>query len=368
MKKHVLGLACVAVLYLALPTGGLCQQEFVTACQMKEDAAAGWHQTYSAYGRTVDVSIDIDFPSIDAVPVIRLRGVSPDLTRAPEPEAWTLSQSRFFFELHTAESPWSEGWYKQSIELPAGQVDWQTPMTPENPYTPRQAYDILMRQLSQAFPEEILISLRPETVLARGHLYQYNRKTRAFGDMLDSGSLYELRFTQQFHSIPILYAGQHALFITSLSGEARPPSCGLDAMILSEDSLSFSGYLLEEERTVQDDVPLASLDRILGQYEALIDAGRLREVQSLRFGYMLCVDPEREELAYAIPVWSLYGVLYDTAEQEMPVMPEAEAMKDTRPFRPVIVYAQSGELLDVNRTDPQRRCTPDMLLWEEVHP
>jgi len=366
MKKCLLRLACAAALYLALPAGGLCQQEFVTASQMQADAASGWHQTYSAHGRTVDVSIDIDFPSVGAVPVLALRCASPDATRAPEPNAWTLSRDRFYFELRKAQSPWDEGWYKQSVELPASQVDWQTPMTPENAIAPGQAYDILMWQLNRAFPEDILDSLTPESVLARGHLYRYNRKTRTFGDVLDDSSLYELRFTQQFHTIPILYAGQHALFVTSLSGEALPPSCGLYAMILSEDSLSFSGCLLEEERVVLGDIPLASLDQILSQYEALIDAGRLREVRSLRFGYMLCVDPEREKLAYAIPVWSLYGVLYDTAEQEMPVMPETEAMKDTRPFRPVIVYAQSGELLDVNQVDPQRRCAPDMRSWEEV--
>lgn len=202
MKTRLLGLACVAAMYLALPIAGRCQQEFVTASQMKEDAAAGWHQTYSAHGRTVDVSIDIDFPPVDAVPVLALRLTNPDVTRAPEPEGWTLSRDRFYFELRTAQSPWDEGWYKQSVELPADQVDWQTPMTPENRYTPQQAYDVLLRHLSPAFSEEILSSLTPVSVLARGHLYQYNRKTRTFGDVLDDSSLYELRLTQQFYSIP----------------------------------------------------------------------------------------------------------------------------------------------------------------------
>ena len=361
-------LAMVMAVCCLAPAMGLCEPEYVTTSQMVEDVKAGWHQTYSAYGRTIDVSIDIDFPSVDAVPVIQVRGAAPDLTGVSEPEAWTLEDGYFIFVRDHQDQPQHNGgWYKASIEMPADQIDWDKPMTEEHPSTPRQAYDMITAQLRQAFPEEVLQSLLPTSVMARGHLYQFDRATQTFGEPLDDRSLYELYFTQQFHDIPIVYSN-HGLFNVSLDGELFPPLCRLSALVTSDGSLDFSGGLIEEAAMIQDDIPLMNIGQVIGQYEKLIAAGLLREVRALRFGYILCIDPEHTELAYTIPVWELNGVLYDTAAQEAPVMPATETMKDTRPYRSVIVFAQSGELLDANRVDPQRRYAPDILSWEEAQP
>jgi len=370
MKKQamILFLAVAMVSCCLAPTVGLCESEYVTAGQMAEDAKAGWHQTYSAYGRTIDVSIDIDFPSVDAVPVIQVRSAAPDLTGVSAPEAWTLENGRFYFALYDqAPSPYNDGWYKASIEMPADQIDWHKPMTEEHQSTPQQAYDMLTAELRQAFPEEILQSLVPTSVMARGHLYQFDKVTQTFGKPLDDSSLYELYFTQQFHGIPIVYSN-HELFNVRLDGELFPPPCNLSALVTSDGFLDFSGSLLEEVSMAQADIPLMNIGQVIGQYEKLITAGLLREVRALRFGYILCIDPEHTEMAYTIPVWELNCVLCDTAAQEALVMPEIEAMKYTRPYHAVIVFAQSGELLDANRVDPQRQYAPDILSWEEARP
>lgn len=370
MKKQamILFLMVAMVSCCLAPTVGLCEPEYVTAGQMAEDVKAGWHQTYSAYGRTIDVSIDIDFPSVDAVPVIQVRGAVPDLTGVSAPEAWTMENGLFIFARYDqAPSPYNDGWYKASIEMPADQIDWRKPMTEEHSSTPQQAYDMLTAQLRQAFPEEILQSLVPISVMARGHLYQFDKVTQTFGKPLDDSSLYELYFTQQFHDIPIVYSN-HGLFNVSLDGELFPPPCNLSALVTSDGFFDFSGSLLEEVSMPQADIPLMNIGQVIGQYEKLINAGLLREVRALRFGYILCIDPEHTEMAYTIPVWELKGVLYDTAAQEAPVMPATETMKDTRPHRAVIVFAQSGELLDANRVDSQRRYAPDILSWEETRP
>lgn len=370
MKKQamILFLMVAMVSCCLAPAMGLCEPEYVTARQMAEDVKAGWHQTYSAYGRTIDVSIDIDFPSVDAVPVIQVRGAMPDLTGVSAPEAWTLEDGYFIFARYNQDQPQHNGgWYKASIEMPADQIDWNKPMTEEHSSAPQQAYDMLTTQLRQAFPEEILQSLVPTSVMARGHLYQFDKVTQTFGKPLDDSSLYELYFTQQFHDIPIVYSN-HGLFNVSLDGELFPPLCRLSALVTSDGFFDFSGSLLEEVSMPQADIPLMNIRQVIGQYEKLINAGLLREVRALRFGYILCIDPEHTEMAYTIPVWELNGVLYDTATQEAPVMPETETMKDTRPYRYVIVFAQSGELLDANRVDPQRRYAPDILTWEEARP
>lgn len=365
MKKRWLSLFLAALAGLLTVTGAVAEKAYISTAEIAQMAKSGWHGTYSAHGRTVEVDISIDFPAVQAVPVRKVREAQPSPVQ--NPERWQVADAYFLYEKTDGRMWPSNGWYQASVERRADQIDWDVPLTDENRYTPRQAFDLFWPELAGAFSDEVLDSLTVTDVLAQGHLYAYNRKTKAFGDALTDDSLYSFRFTQAFDSIPILYAGQHALFTVS-GGEARPPLCLLDALVVSPEHFSFSGSLVEAVSLLYEDIPLASLDRVLSVYEELIHAGRLREVQALRFGYMLCVDPENPEEAYTVPVWVLDGVLFDSPTEETPPMPPKETMRDTKLYRSLIVYAQSADLLDVNSTSPLRRTAPALLSWADVSP
>lgn len=366
MKKRWVFLLSTALAGLLTATGAVAQEAYVAATEIAQMAKKGWHETYSAHGRTIEVDIAIDFPDdVQSVPVRKVRKARPSPVR--NQERWQVADAYFLYEKTDGRMWPSNGWYQASVERRADQIDWDVPLTDENRYTPREAYDLFWPELDGAFSNEVLDSLTVTDVLAQGHLYAYNRKTKTFGEALTDDSLYSFSFTQAFDSIPILYAGQHAIF--TLSGdEARPPLCRLDALVVSPEHFDFSGSLVEAVSTVYEDIPLASLDRVLSVYEELIHAGRLREVQALRFGYMLCVDPENQEEAYTVPIWVLDGVLFDSPTEEAPPMPPKETMRDTNPYRSLIVYAQSAELLDVNSTSPLRRTVPALLSWADVSP
>ncbi len=365
MKKRWMSLLSAALAGLLTATGAVAQEAYVPATEIAQMVKGGWHETYSAHGRTIEVDIAIDFPAVQTVPVRKVREAQPSPVQSPE--RWQVADAYFLYEKTDGRMWPSNGWYQASVERRADQIDWDVPLTGENRYTPQQAFDLFWPELSGAFSDDVLDSLTVTNVLAQGHLYAYNRKTKAFGEALTDDSLYSFSFTQTFDSIPIFYAGQHALFTTSGS-EGRPPLCRLDALVVSPEHFSFSGSLVEAVSTVYEDIPLASLDHVLSVYEELIHAGRLRKVQALRFGYMLCVDPENPEEAYTVPIWVLDGVLFDSPTEEAPPMPPKETMRDTNPYRSLIVYAQSGDLLDVNSTSPLRRTAPALLSWADVSP
>lgn len=365
MKKRWTSLLSAALAGLLTANGAIAQEAYVPAEEIARRAKSGWHETYSAHGRTIEVDLAIDFPAVRTVPVRKVRKAQP--TPVHNPERWQVEGAYFLYEKTDGRIWPNNGWYRASVERGADQIDWDAPLTGENHYTPRQAFDLFRSELDEAFSADVLDSLTVTSVLAQGHLYAYNRKTKALGEALTDDSLYSFSFTQTFDSIPILYAGQHALFTTSGS-ESRPPLCRLDALVVCPEYFSFSGSLVEAVSTVYEDIPLASLDQVLSVYEELIYAGRLRKVQALRFGYMLCVDPENPEEAYTVPIWVLDGVLFDSPAEEAPPMPQKETMQDTNPYRSLIVYAQSAGLLDVNSTSPLRRTAPALLSWEDVSP
>lgn len=365
MKKRWVSLLCAALAVLLTASCAVAQEVYVPAAEIAQMIKNGWHETYSAHGRTIEVDIAIDFPAVQAVPVRKVRKARPSPVH--NPARWQVEGTYFLYEKTDGRMWPSNGWYQASVERRADQIDWDAPVTNENRYAPRQAFDLFWPELTGAFSADVLDSLTVTDVLAQGHLYAYNRKTKSFGEALTDDSF---RFTQAFDSIPIFYAGQHALFTVS-GGEARPPLCMLDALVVSPEHFSFSGSLVEAVSSVYEDIPLASLDRVLSVYEELIHAGRLRKVQALRFGYLLCVDPENPKEAYTVPIWVLDGVLFDSPTEEappMPPMPPTETMRDTNPYRSLIVYAQSAEPLDVNSTSPLRRTAPTLLSWADVSP
>lgn len=365
MKKCWLFLLFAVLAGLLIATGAVAEEAYVSTTEIAQMAKRGWHETYSAHGRTIEVDIAIDFPAVKAVPVRKVREAQP--IPVQNPERWQVTDAYFLYEKTDGRIFPDNGWYKASVERRADQIDWDAPLTDENRYTPRQAFALFWPELAGAFSKDVLDSLTVTNVLAQGHLYAYNRKTKAFGKALTDDSLYSFSFTQAFDSIPILYAGQHALFTMSGS-EGLPPLCRLDALVVSPEHFSFSGSLVEAASTVYEDIPLASLKRVLSVYEELIYAGRLREVQALRFGYLLGVDPQNPEESYTIPIWVLDGVLFDSPTEEAPPMPSKETMRDTKPYRSLIVYAQSAELLDVNSTSPLRRTAPSLLSWTDISP
>lgn len=70
MKKHLFPL--ILALLLASLASAATAQDYFTLPEIREQAANGWHQTYTdKYGRTRQVDVDIDVFGEDAAPVLK---------------------------------------------------------------------------------------------------------------------------------------------------------------------------------------------------------------------------------------------------------------------------------------------------------
>ena len=74
-----------ASLLLLVPLLAHGETQYYSITELRKVTSTHWEKTYKAYGRTIDVNVDIEIPSTNAAPVIVVRSAAPineDLSRA----------------------------------------------------------------------------------------------------------------------------------------------------------------------------------------------------------------------------------------------------------------------------------------------
>ena len=76
MKKRF---AVLLALLLTLVCSSVSAQEYFTLPEIREQAAAGWHKTYTdKYGRETVVDLDVEVFGEDVAPVLRIQDMDDD--------------------------------------------------------------------------------------------------------------------------------------------------------------------------------------------------------------------------------------------------------------------------------------------------
>ena len=352
--------------YLLLFTAD-SRAEYVNIGDLREEVKAGWHETYQAYGRTVSVNIPVIVPEVQLFPVLKVRKV-PAVPDELLEGYLSFGNSENGFSAYKTPAyikPVYQGasWFKTTFVLKPGEIDWDKKLTDECPLTPREAAGIFNRELTRFFGMDWKDGLALESLWVKGRLYEYFRKTKTFGEPVSELGSYEFAFVQKLKGIPVLVDGSYG-FSPTAEGERHPPSTRVSAMIFSEDYFTMNVSLVNVAEEPYPDIPLLSFKRVKAGYEKLILAGLLREVTGLSLGYMLYLDPVEDDVYWAVPVWTLNGIVYDDAKSEAP--PPLEPGMDTRPTRREILLAQQGTIIQGNNDSPFRYCVPAVLTWEKV--
>ena len=128
-------------------------------------------------------------------------------------------------------------------------------------------------------------------------------------------------------------------------------------------------------RTVEyADIPLAPLDSVLEGIRKEIDAGNVRQVYSIRLGYVLYSDPDMTDHAWAVPRW-VVSLKYITKENEKHW---ERVQKDNAKWgyefgvweefysEEVLVDAQSGELMIFTVGDDKTYSVPKIVTWDDI--
>ncbi len=392
--KRMTGILIIAALLagaLFTAQAGTADAKQCTITEIKEQAAPGWQKTYEAHGRTIVVDIPIQVPETDMFPALVAVPMPPaDGIPITDWHGHVLASDKFFNEagFFRWDSPTgeikTEAAQKNLKDPPRGmdvmpvvrkfnQLEWDAAYAYNNTYTVRDADTLMKTKWNAYFPNEKIV-LMPHWVHARGEMRFYDEKTDTYsGDPWpEFQAPLMVYFDQVIRGIPLLcypsdsfahYAGMVKKEIRGYAGGIAiiqgMKDIGLEGMYYS---MQYS--LLKEQQELLQDVPLCGLDRVIGTFEQLIAKGKLRTVASLRLGYVAWYNKGEPESYTLLPTWVLEGELFQKANTERQ-RPLTQNMDVPGEYGPILVNAQTGELIDPWNASPDRSFDkPDILPWK----
>ena len=359
-------------LTLACMTAGA--QEYYTFPKIREQAAQGWHETYTdKYGRETTVDIDIQVFGGETAPVLKV-GFPPYVESSPEKNIH-LENNDPFMTVHDVRR--KGGWRTHAYRTFGEPADLDTP------YGADYGCDLTLREV-YAFMDEVL---EQEGIDAGDYLYEcpkvldvmYNR-SQSTGEAI-TPAFYDIKLWPVLRDLPIL---EHA--IASFEKRGWPDIVPqLTFSMSNRDSYWLFIYPMAEQEMLSEDIPLCSLEQVIAGLEKEIEAGHIQRVLSLRFGYALYNDPNfpddkrsafDAECFYAVPSWVI-ECAYMVNPKDTFVY-DYEALIDKDPdisertvvgAKTITINAQTGEMLDPMDTSKRGWGDADykgFLSWKEV--
>lgn len=346
--------------------------------QLPDVTAPTWQQTYQAYGRTIEVDQPIIIPDAETAPVLSVRVMPPIAEPQYSEMAARFAQPKGEWKGY---SFWSNDYYTYWSQANPGVVnerakenqmditytqetvlawDMSVAYAENNPLTLAEAWHVVREQLQEVYPEEDF-TLR--------HVGHYTRwKSKKSGKYLRETGSYMLECAQVFHGIPYMGSVLNTFAQQGLHDEfGRADHHGrVDATIYDEGAFNIACRLLDEQEVLCEDIPLLPFDAVKPLVEEQILDGYVRAVYSVTLGYVqFCTsDPDVYTLMPAWVVWCQYANNGPRQEDFDPGVHMAEFLfREMNIYKPLILNAQTGELIDPQREDLERSQCPTIITW-----
>ena len=375
--------------------------------QLREQATQGWRQTYEAHGRIITVDVMIEVPEAERFPAFRAVR-QPLSTLVPE-EGLTDEFGFFDGENTIGNAPgilnwiagnakdqhrWALEYQRQHGSEPSfegrthypWEVDWDVPYSINNEATVRSLHDKALTIWQQFFPG-LPLNLQLVEAWAGTAYRKIDMGSMEFvGPALETEANAYLapKFEQLHANIPLLAYAETSMTIFGGRYLKRPPEIARDlacGVMVHSRSLKHMGREGLQENMVfrtlviadqlVEDLPLCSVEEAIAAYEALIRSGQLRHVHRLRLGYGIWEDREHPEQFLLQPTWVAWGVLLENPKKEAWYDKKFGSLGESRfwesnEYGPILVNAQTGELIAPWRTDPGRaQDALPLILWQE---
>ena len=348
-----------------------------------------WKQTYEACGRTIDIDVAIDIPDVEKAPVIRVRTADP----LPEPERSEMIREykeknkkakKAYYEFGSDDYEtirleeaypllWGTSKKNDNYSPAITQDEYDLPRyDPDRVYaentdlTVRHAWEILDNRLKELVPGT---ETKLDRVLVTGKTFWRKSKKPVY----DKG-FYTLHLSQCFHGIPVKAFIRKA-YCNSLRNREEnydwfSYSYGRGAVsgaVFSDTSYYFVAWLYKETGTVCEDIPQLPFDAVKDKVEALIQSGYVRWINSITLGYVQfdTEDPKEQILLPCWVVWCEYHREGAQSEKEYGIN-DSPLMFDGNNYyyHPLVINAQTGEMIDPESTAENRAMCPDLSAWQ----
>lgn len=362
-KTSIFSIGLCLLLFMQTSTAMAATGKLASVSHARQEAEVieGWHQTYSAHGRTIQVDADIIVPDVSELPVVELVW-----NEVFEIGASTLIDGGDVTErgvgLFTAASITGDTFFDYTHDGVAE----------NNPIKPDEVFSIFQGILERYAPSYSKYDLEVKGIQGRTVRYEFlkNKNGERIGKdeskpPLTEVGAYEIRLRQLVHGVPWLISGGFIINIKSEKNRELPRS-DFQACIINENDFQLTAFSACESGIFAEDVPILPFSAIKGEFESWIKAGLIREVYDVRLGYKTYYHPTDKDKFLLLPVWVLRGVVEENAKKETPKH-EWSYLEEIWGGDSVVIEAQTGRLLDfLNDARPSRNVAADIILWNGV--
>ena len=164
---------------------------------------------------------------------------------------------------------------------------------------------------------------------------------------------YYISFRQKLEGIPIYLEIGHKMLTTNQTHITQEVALkcqrisGIETNTLEymdETSFILDTTWMGEEKRIQEDVPLATLDEVIQALEKKIEEGYIRDIYALRLGYVCYPDDISPDIYALYPAWICDCIYANSPREQIMKNIVTDAFRENFRYEQIVVDAQTCDI------------------------
>ena len=164
---------------------------------------------------------------------------------------------------------------------------------------------------------------------------------------------YYISFRQKLEGIPIYLEIGHKMLTTNQTYVTQEVALkcqrirGIETNTLEymdETSFILDTTWMREEKRIQEDVPLATLDEVMQALEKKIEEGYIRDIYALRLGYVCYLDDTSPDTYTLYPTWICDCIYANSPREQIMENIVTDAFRENFRYEQTLVDAQTCDI------------------------
>ena len=164
---------------------------------------------------------------------------------------------------------------------------------------------------------------------------------------------YYISFRQKLEGIPIYLEIGHKMLTTNQTYVTQEVALkcqrirGIETNTLEymdETSFILDTTWMREEKRIQEDVPLATLDEVIQALEKKIEEGYIRDIYALRLGYVCYPDDTSPDIYALYPAWICDCIYANSPREQIMKNIVTDAFRENFRYEQIVVDAQTCDI------------------------
>lgn len=164
---------------------------------------------------------------------------------------------------------------------------------------------------------------------------------------------YYISFRQKLEGIPIYLEIGHKMLTTNQTYVTQEVALkcqrirGIETNTLEymdETSFILDTTWMREEKRIQEDVPLATLEDVMRALEKKIEEGYIRDIDALRLGYVCYLDDTSPDTYTLYPTWVCDCIYANSPREQIEENDVTDAFRENYRYEQIFVDAQTCDI------------------------